>query len=353
MSQHLSALTKDEVTAPYVNLVPQQMPGDLYAYAAKFVWKHIEEEVARLDKEEFLRLSAFVDKLISLKKEYITAPLNSDIKKLAWNNYQEFKKGKEKDIEAASLVYWARFTDAKDRRKLLKRGTMTISYGVTRYGLGTQILDDAKKHGIELLNYMEHKWGILLGQLIFDTLKVSMRRPMQLLHIFEQAGAEADERDEFLSWEVPVTGFPVVQHYTEGTTKQIWIQYGPPKGEKLSTGYYENTLRLNVNFHELLQKSKGKQKSGASPNCIHSLDAAHLMLTVHRADFRITTIHDSYGCLLADMPKLYKLVRETFVELYQSDPLEKLLMQIGGDISRIETGTLDLNSILDSEFSFA
>ena len=225
--------------------------------------------------------------------------------------------------------------------------------GVTRYGLGTQIVDDAKKHGIEKLYYMEHKWAIHLGQMIYDVLKTAMKRPMQLLHIFEEAGERADKGDEFLSWNVPVTNFPVVQHYTEGTTKQCWIQYGPPNGNKMPSGFYENTLRLNVNFHEILKKSKGKQKSGASPNCIHSLDAAHLMLTIHKADFTITTIHDSYGCLLPDMPKLFPLVRETFVELYMSKPLDSLLQQIGGNKDDLEIGTLNIEDILKSEYAFA
>ena len=351
-SQHLSALTKDEVTAPYVNLVPQEFPGDLYQYAATFVWKEIDRQLAAISSYRD-ELESFVDELIALKNTYLKAPQNTVSKKEAWDNYQKFKKNKEAVIEAATPVFWSRVTDLKDRRKILKRGTMTISYGVTRYGLGTQILDDAKKHGIPLLDVMEHKWGILLGQIIFDTLNSSMERPMQLLRLFEEAGAAADMRDEFLEWTVPVTNFPVIQHYTEGTTKQIWVNYGPPKGEKQSTGYYENTLRLNVNFHEILKKSKGKQKSGASPNCIHSLDAAHLMLVIDRADFIVTTIHDSYGCLPSDMPKLFKLVRETFVELYSKNPLDHLLKELGRDISEVKIGTYSVEDILKSEFAFS
>ena len=225
--------------------------------------------------------------------------------------------------------------------------------GATAYGLGSQILDDAKKHGILLLNYMEHLWGVLMGRLIHETCKAEMKRPMRLLSLFEKAGEDAEARGEFLKWSVPITGFPVIQNYTEGTVKKTWIQYGPPSGLKNKTGYYDNTFQLNICFHELLKNSKGKQKSGASPNCIHSLDAAHLMLTVCRCDFRITTIHDSYGCLLGDMPKLYRIVRETFVELYEQNPLQNLMHQIGGDLSNVEIGSLDIKSILDSEYAFS
>ena len=124
-------------------------------------------------------------------------------------------------------------------------------------------------------------------------------------------------------------------------------------GEKLNTGYYINTLQLAICFIEDVKPSKGKQSQGASPNAIHSLDAAHLALTTVRAPFPITTIHDSYGCLFADMPDLFRIVRETFVELYNVDPLMKIMKDINGDISKIEFGTLNINDILKSEYCFA
>ena len=176
---------------------------------------------------------------------------------------------------------------------------------------------------------------------------------MRLLSIFENAGKKAEEEGRFLSWTVPVTQFPVVQNYTEGITKRVYVQYGPPDGPKLSTGYYHNTLQLNICFTENTVPSKGKQSQGAAPNAIHSLDAAHLALTVYRCDFPVTTIHDSFGCLLADMPKLFRIVRETFVELYSTDPLASLMKDIGGDISGVEIGTLDITDVLKSEYCFS
>jgi len=124
-------------------------------------------------------------------------------------------------------------------------------------------------------------------------------------------------------------------------------------GKKKSTGYYENTLQLAVAFLEDTVPSKRKQSQGASPNVIHSLDAAHLALTVSQADFPVTTVHDSFGCLLGDMPDLFKLIRSTFVELYSADPLVSIMKDIGGDVSKIELGTLDITLILDSEYCFA
>jgi DNA-directed RNA polymerase len=176
---------------------------------------------------------------------------------------------------------------------------------------------------------------------------------MRLLTVFEKAGKAAEARGEFLSWTVPVTNFPVVQNYTEGVVKKLWVQYGPPEGERLSTGYFSNTLQLAVSFIEDVVPSKGKQATGASPNAIHSLDAAHCQMTVVKCPFSVTTIHDSFGSLLADMPDLFRTVRETFVELYNTDPLIKLMDDIGGDVSAVELGNLDLNLVLESEYCFA
>ena len=192
-----------------------------------------------------------------------------------------------------------------------------------------------------------------MGRLIFNDSKVSLERPMRLLEVFENAGQKAEQEARFLSWVVPITLFPVVQHYVEGTVKKIHISYGPPQGRNEATGYDDNDIQLHICFIEDVKPSKRKQAQGASPNVIHSLDAAHLMLTVHRAPFTITTIHDSFGCLLADMPELYVLIRETFVELYSADPLSFIMDQIHGDISKIEIGTLDVSQIIESEYAFA
>jgi DNA-directed RNA polymerase len=256
-------------------------------------------------------------------------------------------------IDKSAPVFWNRIKDLKQRRKIVKRNVMTLPYGGTAYGLGNQQIDDARKHGIDLLLYMEHKWGAYLGREIFADCRVSLKRPMQLLSVFEAAGKHAEAEGKFLSWTVPITNFPVVQNYTEGRVKKIWVQYGPPIGPKTNTGYYVNTLQLFISFIEDVKPSKGKQSQGASPNAIHSLDAAHLALTVYRADFPISTIHDSFGCLLADMPRLYTLIRETFVELYSCDPLTLIMREIGGDLTNIEFGNLDIKSVLDSEYCFS
>lgn len=352
-SQHLSALTLDEITAPLVNLVPLEFPGDLYKYVADHVWERLRAERDKMSDDAVELCEEFIDELLLIKKAIYREEMRSEKRAKLLEKIHAFRAVNQDLIRASCCVWWLRITDAKHKRKIVKRGVMTIPYGGSPYGLGQQIIDDSKKHGIELLLFSEHKWSAYLGREIYETCKTSLERPVQLLSVFEDAGKLAEKEGRFLSWTVPVTNFPVVQNYVEGRVKKIWVQYGPPKGLRKSTGYFENTLQLAICFIEDTVPSKSKQAKGASPNAIHSLDAAHLTLTTHRAEFPITTIHDSFGCLLADMPKLYSLIRETFVELYDSNPLEQLMREIGGDIEHVQMGNLDIREILESEYCFS
>jgi len=352
-SQHLAALTRDEITAPHVNLIPLDLPGDLYKYVGDHVWKVLEEKASEMTLEEIRACEEFIDELLFYKRKHTEAPRGSHLRREWGEHLKDFKLGNRNLHVMAAPVYWLRVTDAKEKRKIVKRNTMTLPYGGTPYGLGQQIIDDSKKHGIELLLFLEQAWGAYLGREVFNDCKKSLKRPMKLLEIFEAAGKQAEVEKRFLEWTVPITNFPVVQNYTEGRVKKIWVQYGPPKGTRNRTGYYDNTMQLMVCFLEDSIPSKRKQSQGAAPNAIHSLDAAHLVMTVAYADYPVTTVHDSFGCLLADMPKLYKLIRETFVELHEDNPLPKLLEDIGGDLKAVDVGTLDITLILNSEYCFA
>jgi len=352
-SQHLTALTRDEVTAPHVNLVPSEYPGDLYAYVADHVWKRLQLEVAKLTPEAVEEAEQLIDTLIDLKRKITEAAPHTEERDLLVKEIMEYKKGKEAKIKEASPVFWNRIKEASHKRKICKRGTMTLAYGATAYGTGQQVIDDARKHGIPLLLFMEHSWGAYIGRLIHEDCRVSLKRPTQVLAKFEEAGKLAEQNKVFLKWTAPFTNFPVVQHYTEGVVRDIHVQYGPPDGIRLPSGYYPNNYALAISFLEDTVPSRFKQSQGAAPNAIHSLDAAHLTLVVCSADFPVTTIHDSFGALLADMEELFILTRETFVKLYSDNPLCKTLEAVGTDLKGIDMGNLDISEILNSEYCFA
>lgn len=222
-SQHLSALTRDEVTAPHVNLVPSELPGDLYKYVGDHVWAHLADVVSTISKEEQTALNTYIDTVIEYKKQISAAEPKSVTRLELIDKARAYKAANEQLAGKSSPVFWMRVHDAKQRRKIVKRNVMTLPYGGTSYGLGEQQINDAKKHGIDLLYHMEHKWGAYMGREVYEDCRISLERPMQLLEVFEAAGRKAEAENRFLSWTVPVTNFPVVQNYTEGVTKKVWV----------------------------------------------------------------------------------------------------------------------------------
>jgi len=133
-SQHLAALSLDEITAPHVNLVPQEFPGDLYEYVAIPVWEYISEVVNKMPPSEVLDLEKYIDELNDLKNHIKDVPIKSELRRHLIEEL--LKKKKEKDPDKASMVFWNRVKDIKHRRKICKRNVMTLPYGGTPYGLG-------------------------------------------------------------------------------------------------------------------------------------------------------------------------------------------------------------------------
>ena len=135
-SQHLSALTKDEITAPHVNLVPLDLPGDLYRYVADHIWEHLDKVVASMPKQHVKACESFIDNLIEFKKKIGQAEPRSETRLKLVDEIRKFKDSYPELMNDSSAVYWARVKDYKQRRKIVKRNVMTLPYGGTAYGLG-------------------------------------------------------------------------------------------------------------------------------------------------------------------------------------------------------------------------
>jgi hypothetical protein len=125
-SQHLSALTRDEVTAPYVNLVPLELPGDLYAYVAEHVWNKIAHDIARMPADLILQCEDFIDGLIKLKKKITASEPKSDVRNQLVAQIKAYKQQWSDIGSIAAPVFWNRIKDSKQRRKIVKRNTMTL-----------------------------------------------------------------------------------------------------------------------------------------------------------------------------------------------------------------------------------
>lgn len=107
-------------------------------------------------------------------------------------------------------------------------------------------------------------------------------------------------------------------------------------------------------------------KTAIAPNFVHSMDAAHLMLTV---DASVTEgiqnfalIHDSFGTHAANTEKLARILREQFVEMYhKNDVLEEFLVSVTDGVMYFDKGIpekprvklLNLDQVIESTYFFA
>jgi DNA-directed RNA polymerase len=93
--------------------------------------------------------------------------------------------------------------------------------------------------------------------------------------------------------------------------------------------------------------------NGISPNFVHSLDSAHLCLTINAYQGDILPIHDSFGTHPCDVPELHRAIRETFIQMYSKDVFKELFEYNGLPTDNLpQYGKLDLNVVLESEFMF-
>lgn len=344
--QHLCALSLDEEIAPLVNLVNTDVPGDIYAYVAEEVWKEMDKREANLpsiDGDQFDRIR---DEGIRLHTEY---DKETD-KVLRTKKYEILAKWRHDNYEIRTRltsVYWNRIKEKSTRRKTVKRPVMTLGYGATKSGMGQQVIDDTRSLDIskedlpdDYLMNQDYAWGRELGSMIHRLCYKSLPGPAGMLKLFVKVAERANQKGIFLSWKSPITNFPVRHIYKQPTVHRCKVTIG---GEKIV---------LSVQVFENQRLDKGAQKSGISPNIVHSLDATHLMMTVNATPFDVSVIHDSFGCLPSDMDDLSTIVREQFVELYKGDPLRSLLRQFRATDLLPQRGSLDIYQIMNSDYAF-
>jgi DNA-directed RNA polymerase len=338
--QHLVAMSLDDEVAPLVNLVPSKIPGDVYMFIADKVWASLSEMKDRLEKEVVGKFQEVFDTAIRLQKEYFSSPDKSERKAVAFQHAQAWRNQNRGLREKLFPVYWMNITSKKIQRKTVKRNVMTLGYGGTSYGMGQQVIEDTRDIS-PYLRDKEHLWGALLGSLVYNTCYAELKGPARLLRMFQKLAERANEQKVHLSWVSPITGFPVVQAYRKPTSKRTELKYG------------EDVLKVQLQVWEETTINESKQKTGAAPNVVHSLDAVHLTMCVHDAPYAATVVHDSFGCHAGNMGHMFYHVREKFVELYQAEPLENILGQLNSLDLIPEKGKLDVRDVIESDFAFA
>lgn len=240
-------------------------------------------------------------------------------------------------VEAESIA-------GKVGRSIVKRNVMTQPYSVTSYGMYQQIIDELKTYEAEGKEFWKgDKWVVarLLTQLnskaILETVK-GAKIGQEFLKKVTRDVTSRNSNVFFTSY----LGFPILQDIRRKIADRIITEIG-------RITLYSNTDDIH----------KQKMENGIAPNFIHSLDATIMLLTVDKMkdcnSFHL--IHDSYGVPVNAVKDLNKAVRESFIELFNSNPLNKFVRQVNpamlDEVQDVIIGTLDLEKIRESEYIFS
>lgn len=256
-----------------------------------------------------------------------------------------------KDMESSDLrTEWLAFADKHGgiSRKIAKRPVMTLPYGSTKYacfGFVVDALLELDRDFFKDLNQAASYFNDILWESIGDVV-VSARTAMDWL----QKIAKLTSSRNLPVWWVNPAGFPVYQAVKKKT------------GYQIRTALMGDTrLRLNKDTNKI---SMEKQMQGIAPNFVHSLDSAHMMLTINEAMqqgiVNFSMIHDDFGTHAADVEKFREIIKSCFVAMYRNnEPLYDLYLTTSmampdGEVPPLpDSGELRLDDILKSEYFFS
>lgn len=104
-----------------------------------------------------------------------------------------------------------------------------------------------------------------------------------------------------------------------------------------------------------------RQRTAFPPNFVHSLDGSHMMMTAiacKNAGLNFAGVHDSYWTHACDVDDMNRILREKFVELYETPILENLLLGFQTSFPSLSfpplpgRGDFDLKEVLQSPYFF-
>jgi len=253
----------------------------------------------------------------------------------------------DKQVHEVSTQAIADSLKGKISRQLTKRNTMTQPYSVTQFGMYEQL----KGELTDMANNNKKFWvgetwlvaKLLTGindRAIADVVKGARVGQEYLKGVTQDVVRDG----RWVFFTTPITQFPVLQkiHKT--------------KVERIDTPIGKLSIRKAVK-----EMNPTKMVNGIAPNFIHSLDATLLAHTVLKlkedgcTDFHL--IHDSYGVPVTHVANLNKRVREAYIELFKSNPLQQFVNQVRPDyektVDSVMINTLDLNQVSESAYIFS
>ena len=299
--QHLSAILRDERGGKATNLIPADLPQDIYSEVASDAMRAVERDAS---------------------------------------------EGSEVAQQCKQLGI---------DRSVCKRPVMIVPYSGTRFAC-RQYIEDALKE--KITKGADNPFGddlftpsnYLAGH-VWDSINGVIQSARQVMDYVKEVGDCYADHNMHMEWVTP-TNFLVMQHYKELNKKRI------------KTYINGSVVSLVKNEEREDEVSKRRAGNGSSPNFIHSLDAAAMTKTINECRRQgidnFAMVHDSYGTHSTLMPKMSDILREEFVKMYeQHDVLTELRdhakVTIGTDDipHPPSVGNLDIRNVLKSQYFFA
>lgn len=237
-------------------------------------------------------------------------------------------------------------------RKKTKRNVMTQPYSVTQRGMYDQLrelFDEAQDDGKQF--WEGEKWVSikllthLNTQAIYEVVKGAIVGQEYIKELTKHFNLS----NKPLVWRTPIFGFPVIQASQKRRKKQYRTQSG-----KVQFSYLTDNI------------DSRKQTSSIAPNFIHSLDATLMMLTVERLanEYGVSSyalIHDSFAVPCNQVEHLNNAVRDSYVELFMSEPLAEWYEQLQAKLPNVTLKhpdevmlyTLNIQDVWESNYIFS
>ena len=201
-------------------------------------------------------------------------------------------------------------------RKMTKRPVMVVPYGGTRFSAMVYVEEYVKEQlrkGEEFKiseNETLSKYINWITSLVWNAIGEVVVSAREAMNWIRNVSSELSKKGYPVIWNTP-TGLYVYQHYKAFKWRRITTTID---GKLLKPVIHEEDGK-KIDIH--------RSVNGSAPNFVHSLDASALTLTVNLCSKEginnFAMIHDSYGTHAHNTPKLAKLLREAFVDIYKNN----------------------------------
>lgn len=271
--------------------------------------------------------------------------VNEYLLKHEYNKFIDITKA-DGTTETVSTIATASSMAGKITRSLTKRNVMTQPYSVTRYGMYNQLLDEMED--MENSNkkfWIGDRW--LASKILVDLNDRAITEIVKGARVGQEflksITRDVTSEGRYIFYTTPLIKFPVLQRINKHKDKRVNTELG-----RLVIRQFTDEI------HHI------KMASGIAPNYIHSLDATLLMLTVEKmrevcSDFHL--IHDSYGVPVKHIPFLNKCIRESYIEIFKSNPLHRFVRQVLpnriSEVDNVMLNTLNLDDVRDAAYIFS